>query len=166
MNKFPGFPPEPATNYWPYPKALNGWWVILTPSEQKILDYILRHTWGFNKTSDHITYSQFLNGIKSKKSTWEDKGCGISRPTIAKALKGLINKGFIQREGKERSKTIVYTLVKNFNQIGKETLPQTGKETEHTIKEDTIFNYNSENLKKIDEMKRQLHEKLSMYKRN
>jgi len=138
MNKFPGFPPEPATNYWPYPKILNGFWYILSPSEQKVLDYILRHTWGFKKTSDNITYKQFLYGIKSKSGSWEDKGCGISRPTLSKALKGLIKKGFIQKEGKERSRYIVYSLVKNLNQIGKETLPDSGKRTLHSIKDIAI----------------------------
>src|SRR3990167_1890216 len=104
MSQFPGFPPEPATNYWPYPKALNGWWHVLTPSEQKVLDYILRHTWGFKKTSDHITYDQFLYGIKSKDGNWEDGGCGISRHTLAKALSGLVSKSFVDKQGKERSR--------------------------------------------------------------
>lgn len=97
LNKFPGFPKEPITNYWRYPKALNGWWYILTGSEQRTLDYLLRHTWGYNKTSDHISYSQFLKGIQKKDGIWIDRGCGIkSSKTLAKALKGLLNKGFVK----------------------------------------------------------------------
>ncbi len=95
-DKFPGFPPEPVTNYWPYPKALNGWWHALTPTEQKVLDYILRHTWGFNKTADAIAPSQFLRGITKRDGTVVDKGTGIKdEKTIRKTLKGLECKGFI-----------------------------------------------------------------------
>lgn len=97
--KFPGFPPEPVTNYWPYPKALNGWWHILSAYEQKVIDYILRHTWGYKKDSDAISYSQFMNGIVKRDGTVIDKGTGIKdERTIRKALKGLVSKGFIERK--------------------------------------------------------------------
>lgn len=96
IGKFPGFPPEPVTNYWPYPKALNGWWHALTPTEQKVLDYILRHTWGFNKTADAIAHSQFLKGITKRDGTVVDSGTGIKdEKTIRKSLRGLEYKGFI-----------------------------------------------------------------------
>jgi len=72
--KFPGFPSEPTTNFWSYPKALNGYWHILNGSEQKVLDYILRHTWGYNKTSDRISLSQFKYGITTKNGKKIDAG--------------------------------------------------------------------------------------------
>lgn len=94
--QFPGFPAEPVTNYWPYPRALNGWWHTLTPTEQKVLDYILRHTWGYRKTADSISYSQFVNGIIKKDGTVIDTGTGIkNEKTVRKALRGLEAKGFI-----------------------------------------------------------------------
>ncbi|MGH9856816.1 MAG: hypothetical protein ACRD4B_03130, partial [Acidobacteriota bacterium] len=95
---FTGFPPEPATNYWPYPKALNGWWKALTPSEQKVLDYLLRHTWGYKKVQDAIAISQFANGIIKRDGSILDGGTGLrDERTIRKALKGLEEKGFIIR---------------------------------------------------------------------
>lgn len=95
---FTGFPPEPATNYWPYPKALNGWWKALTPYEQKVLDYLLRHTWGYKKVQDAISISQFIRGITKRDGTMLDGGTGIrDERTIRKALKGLEKKGFILR---------------------------------------------------------------------
>ncbi len=108
MNKFPGFPKEPYQEWWPYPRALNGWWHTLSGSEQKVLDYILRHTWGFKKNADYISYAQFINGIENC-----DKGCGLKSPNaLSNALKGLEKKGFIRREGgKARSgKTRKYIL--------------------------------------------------------
>ena len=94
---FPGFPKDPATNYWPYPRAMDGFWYILTGSEQKVLDYILRHTWGFKKVHDFISYRQFQYGIQKKNGEWLDKGCGIKhRETVKKAINGLVHKGFIE----------------------------------------------------------------------
>lgn len=94
--KFPGFPPEPVTNYWPYPKALNGWWHALTAWEQKVLDYLLRHTWGYKKDADSISLSQFMNGIVKKNGDVLDTGTGIKdKRTVRKALNGLMEKGFI-----------------------------------------------------------------------
>lgn len=110
--KFPGFPPEPITNYWQYPKALNGWWHALTPTEQKVLDYILRHTWGYKKNADAIAISQFINGITKHDGTIVDKGTGIkNEKTVRKSLKGLILKGFIEREDRGKiGKEPIYKL--------------------------------------------------------
>ncbi len=97
QKRFPGFPPEPVTNFWAYPKALNGWWKALSPSEQKTLDYILRHTWGYQKTADSIAFSQFIKGITKRDGTIVDGGTGIkNKKTLRRALKGLQVKGFIE----------------------------------------------------------------------
>lgn len=131
--KFPGFPPEPSMNFWSYPKALNGYWHQLSGSEQKALDYILRHTWGFDKTADEISLTQLEKGIKNF-----DGGTGLCRPTIIAALKGLIKKGFIsKRPGKKANR---YELVKNFNYLGKKSLLFDSKKSLHTIDNLTINN--------------------------
>lgn len=131
--KFPGFPPEPSMNFWSYPKALNGFWHTLNGSEQKVLDYILRHTWGFNKVADEISLTQLETGIKGF-----DKGTGLSRPTIVEAIKGLVKKGFIKKRGGRKANC--YELVKDFNYPSKESLSIASKETLHTIDKVTINN--------------------------
>ncbi len=107
---FPGFPEKPVENYWQYPEIMNGFWYSLTPVEQKILDYILRHTWGWHKNSDYISYSQLKNGISNI-----DKGTGIkSDRSISKGLKGLVDKNMIKRiSGKEKGVSNHYSLVLN-----------------------------------------------------
>jgi len=108
--EFPGFPTKPKSNYWCYPRIVNGWWNILTGSEQKVLDYILRHTWGYDKDCDAISYSQFEKGIFSKKEKkWIDKGTGLPLRSIARAIKGLEKKAFIIVV-KKQGKTSVYKL--------------------------------------------------------
>lgn len=141
IKKFPGFPPDPSTNFWSYPKDLNGYWHQLSGSEQKVLDYILRHTWGFDKTSDEISLTQLEKGIKNF-----DKGTGLSRPTIITAIKGLVEKGFVaKRAGKKAN---CYELVKNFNYPSKKTLLLDGKKSLPTIENNTIKNKQYASIKK------------------
>ena len=106
--KFPGFPEKPKENYWQYPEIMNGYWKSLTPVEQKILDYILRHTWGWHKTADYISYDQFKNGIKGL-----DEGTGIRNDkTLRKGLVGLENKGMIKIDsGKLKGRVNLYSLI-------------------------------------------------------
>ena len=108
--KFPGFPEKPVENYWQYPKIMDGFWHNLTPVEQKVLDYILRHTWGWQKNVDYISYSQLKNGIPNV-----DNGTGIkSDRTISKALQGLVSKNMITKiSGKSKGLTNHYSLVLN-----------------------------------------------------
>jgi len=152
MDKFPGFPRDPATNYWPYPKALNGWWHVLSGSEQKALDYILRHTWGFKKNADFISYSQFINGVKNC-----DKGCGIGgKATLSRALTGLEEKGFIRRD-RFQHQAVRYTLTfteassdsalphktsSKSKQASAKSKPASSK-MEHTIKDISIKDINN-----------------------
>lgn len=72
------------------------------------MDYILRHTWGFEKTANKISYSQFVRGISGI-----DKGSGIkSYSTLKRALRGLEKKGFIGAEsGGGRGKVGEYQLM-------------------------------------------------------
>lgn len=148
--KFPGFPPEPITNFWSYPKILNGFWRYLTSSEQKVLDYILRRTWGFDKNLDEISLNQLEKGIKNI-----DKGTGLSRPTIIKSIKGLVIKGFIKKTIGEKANC--YELVKDFDYPSKDSLHFAGKKPLPTIDNITIDNKQysfSSNKDKIEAYKK------------
>lgn len=107
---FPGFPPAPATNFWPYPLALDRYWKYISPSEHKVLDYILRRTWGFRKNEDSIAISQFIGGITKRDGTILDEGCGIkNEKTIRKALDALVAKGYIIRD-KDNGRPDIFQL--------------------------------------------------------
>src|SRR3989344_891293 len=144
--KFPGFPKEPATNYWPYPKALNGWWHTLSGSEQKVLDYVLRHTWGYSKTSDFISYRQLSNGIKTRAGKQIDCGCGIKhRKTLKTAIGGLVSKGFMeitQYAGSTTHFRLIFSgdnqVVQEMNTGGAKNEQVGGSKSEPTIKDITI----------------------------
>ena len=94
--RFPGFRAQYKRDYFTYPTELEGWWHELTGAEQKVLTFVLRNTLGFQKTSDFISISQFVNGIGSK-----NKGTGVSRAQVPRALKSLEEKGYITLQGRK-----------------------------------------------------------------
>jgi hypothetical protein len=72
---------------------LEQYWCDLTGAEQKVLDYVIRRTFGWHKTWDNIGLGQFENGVGGKS---KDRGTGLSRSSVQRALKGLERKGFIK----------------------------------------------------------------------
>ena len=145
--KFPGFPAKPEENYWQYPKICNGWWHILTGAEQKVLDYLLRHTWGYQKyQGDYISIKQFTGGIRNKK-TGEivDMGTGLSPREVIDSLKRLEEIGFVIKRGnKTTGRTNYYGL--RLLPMQKSNTPYAEKEQggcaekEYTINNNTINN--------------------------
>jgi hypothetical protein len=139
QKKFPGFPPKPSMNFWSYPKDLNGYWHQLNGSEQKCLDYILRHTWGFDKISDEISFTQLEKGINGF-----DKGTGLSRRTIIRSIQGLVKKGFIKKAQGTHANN--YQLVTNLHHPSVKNTPPASVKSKHTIDNITIDNTNKGNL--------------------
>ena len=93
--KFPGFPP-PTTNFTRVPDVVfDRLLADLSGSEFKLLCYIIRHTWGYDKTTDAIALSQFQKGITTKEGRLVDSGVGIAEKTILRCLKTLKAKGVI-----------------------------------------------------------------------
>ncbi|PIZ00162.1 hypothetical protein COY62_04145 [bacterium (Candidatus Howlettbacteria) CG_4_10_14_0_8_um_filter_40_9] len=108
--KFPGVPAKRANgNFWCYPNVLCLHWHELVGSEQKVLDCILRHTWGFNKSSDRISLTQLEHGVNKVHN-----GVGLSRKQIIRALRSLEQKGFITSV--KSSMTNEYSLVTEVHQ--------------------------------------------------
>ncbi len=96
MSNFSGFEPSNTT---PVPDILFDELLSeLSGSELKVLLYIIRRTRGFKKDTDAISLSQFQNGIVTNDGRVLDKGCGLNRETICKALKSLEDGGYIKSE--------------------------------------------------------------------
>jgi predicted transcriptional regulator len=106
QEKFPGFPPiGKRGTFWMYPSIMDHYWHKLTWSEQKVIDYILRRTFGFRKTSDKISGSQFAKGVGSL-----DEGTGLSEEAIPAIVKKLEKKGFVKID-RAKGRTSTYHLV-------------------------------------------------------
>lgn len=70
---------------------------LLTGNELKILMYICRRTFGFKKDTDNISLAQMVSGITTKDGTKLDGGTGLSKASVARALKDLEEKNIIVR---------------------------------------------------------------------
>lgn len=68
---------------------------LLTPEEFKVLIFMVRRIFGFNKRQDRIARSQFEHGIISRDGEVLTGSMGLSRPAIRKAMDGLIKFGLV-----------------------------------------------------------------------
>lgn len=76
----------------------------LLASEYQIVIFVIRKTYGWNKKSDIISFSQF------------HKGTGLSKTTINKTLKNLILKKILVRRGVQGKQEIAYEFNKYYEQ--------------------------------------------------
>jgi phage replication O-like protein O len=77
---------------------LDKWMAELSGAEFKVLLYVARRTYGFGKVSDRISLSQIADGITKRDGTVLDRGTGISRSSVARALNSLIELGIVLRK--------------------------------------------------------------------
>ena len=85
------------------------YWHDLSGAENKVLDCLLRHMWGFGRSSDRVSLSQLENGVNKI-----HRGTGLSRKGIIRALRSLEEKGYITSV--KSSRTNQYSLVTSVHQ--------------------------------------------------
>ena len=90
----PGFL-KPTTTPTP-DEIFDVWLPELSLSELRVLLYIVRRTFGFRKDADAISLSQLTKGITKKTGEVLDRGTGLSRPSVFKAVQSLEEKGLIE----------------------------------------------------------------------
>lgn len=101
---FPGFDYHyKRKQFIKYPMVMQEYWCILSGSEQKVMDFIIRQTFGWQKQSDTIAISQFTDGIK------KNRGTGLSASQVKRAIDGLEEKGFIEVE-RRKGRPSTFTL--------------------------------------------------------
>lgn len=67
----------------------------LSGAELKVVLYIIRRTFGFKRQSDTISINQLLRGITKKNGEVLDRGTGLTKPTLLRALKSLTERSII-----------------------------------------------------------------------
>lgn len=100
MTQFNGFT-QAKRNYYTCPLQ----WVdviaaIDNLAELKIVNYILRHTWGFHEygVAKRITNDELMHGRKHKDGSRMDKGTGLSKPSVIDGLRRAEEHGYIVSE--------------------------------------------------------------------
>ena len=136
MNRFKGFE-YPKENWSKYPHELINHYPELAekPSSLFVLNYILRHTWGYQEFEKlrRISIDEFEHGRKGKDGSRLDRGVGFSAPTIISTLKWLEERGFIlveiDRHDAARIKKYYRLRMASNNERGLNDLTPRGKET-------------------------------------
>ena len=87
----------------------------LSDIELRVLLYIIRRTFGFKKGADDISLKQMVEGITTKDGRVLDGGCGLSRPSVTKAVRSLAMKNIVKATAnyspKRGNEATTYTLV-------------------------------------------------------
>jgi hypothetical protein len=95
--EFGGFVP-PKKNYFPMP---NEWTDITAEidnlAELKVVEYVLRHTWGFQEfgIAKTISVDEFMHGRKRADGSRMDKGTKLSEQSVRNGLTKAIEDGFL-----------------------------------------------------------------------
>ncbi len=154
--KYTGFA-RPESNFFKMP---NDWpnitAKITSLAELKVIEYVLRHTWGFQEygIAKKITTDEFMNGRKVKDGDRFDEGTGLSNRSIIDGLRRAVAHGFLIEKVDDRDKArvkkyymlnmqpsndgnnpgvkILHTGVKKVHSEGEQTSQRTEKETIET----------------------------------
>ena len=98
--EFPGFD-RPESNFFRMP---NSWTDITAEidsiAELKCVEYILRHTWGYQEygIKKHITIDEFVNGRRRQDGSRLDKGTGLSERAVYDGLRKAVEYGLVEEE--------------------------------------------------------------------
>src|SRR5215210_4734827 len=97
---FTGFD-RPESNWFRMP---NRWTDITAEinsiAELKVVEYILRHTWGYQEygLKKHITIDEFVNGRRRQDGSRMDKGTGLSERAVYDGLRKAVENSLIEEE--------------------------------------------------------------------
>ena len=97
---FTGFD-RPESNWFRMP---NSWTDITAEinnlAELKVVEYILRHTWGYQEygLKKHITIDEFVNGRRRADGARMDKGTGLSERAVYDGLRKAVESGLIDED--------------------------------------------------------------------
>ncbi len=72
---------------------------IKSLAELKVIEYVLRHTWGYRGQHDkpkRISIDEFAHGRKRRNGSRIDKGIGLSRPSIRQGILLAIEHGYLE----------------------------------------------------------------------
>lgn len=103
--EFEGFP-WPSENWFKMPNCWTDLTAEMSKAEMKVIEYVLRHTWGFNEPGKykHITTDGFMSGRKKKGGKRMDKGTGLSNGSVYSGLKEAIDHGYLEVKVDETDK--------------------------------------------------------------
>ena len=171
---FEGFNP-PKQNWFKLPNEWTDFTASMkTWAEQKLVEYVLRHTWGYHEYGipKKITTDEFMNGRKHTDGTRIDSGVGMGKKAVIDGLRQAVQDGFLIEEVDGRDKARIkkyYGLrmradfqgfddrtpeVRSSNSWGMTIEHRSEKETlERNNKKETVTNGVLKRIKDLDQPK-------------
>ncbi len=175
---FQGFS-KPEANFFRLPNEWTDITAKITSlAEMKVVEYVLRHTWGYSEYDivKKITTDEFMHGRKSKDGNRIDSGTGLSNKSVVEGLHKAVEHGLLEVETDDRDRARIkkyYKLkmkssleegehesndvhadVKNLH-IGGKNVHSDYVKSSHRSEKDTIERYNNvikHNKKDTDEV--------------
>ena len=122
---------------------------LIPESEARCLIYICRRTFGFHKDTDRISFSQFMNGIKDRRGNVLDYGTGLSKQSVASALKNLANANAIRVAKSRKGNTYQINLHMDVDKVVN-LIDQSRKLTKISLKNrpKSVYQVDTQNLGK------------------
>lgn len=121
--KFSGFIP-PVSNYFRMPTEwINISAKITNLAELKIVQYVLRHTWGFHEYDGKpkpITIDEFMHGRKRADGTRMDEGTGLSEQSVRNGIEKALEDGYLVCEVDDTDRARIkksYALKMTFSEL-------------------------------------------------
>lgn len=100
LPKFPGFG-IPEQNWFKLPNE----WTNITAgmkslAELKVVEYVLRHTWGFHEygIAKRISINEFMRGRRRADGSRLDQGTGLSNRSVIDGLRKAVSDGYLVEE--------------------------------------------------------------------
>ena len=95
----------PESNYYKVPHC----WVdfvsrMTSMAEIKVVNYILRHTWGFHECgiAKRISLDEFMHGRRRRDGSRMDAGTGLAKTSVLRGIEAALEHGFIVVEIDDR----------------------------------------------------------------
>src|SRR6266487_4406489 len=103
---FQGFS-KPESNFFRLPNEWTDITAKITSlAEMKLVEYVLKHTWGYSEFDmvKKITTDEFMSGRKKKNGERIDTGTGLSKPSVIAGLKSAVAHGLLEEETDDTDK--------------------------------------------------------------
>src|SRR5436309_12621942 len=97
---FEGFN-KPEANFFRLPNEWTDITARITSlAELKLVEYVLKHTWGYSEFDmvKKITTDEFMSGRKKKNGERIDTGTGLSKPSVIEGLTSAVKHGLLEVE--------------------------------------------------------------------
>jgi len=92
---------KPEANFFRLPNEWTDITARITSlAELKLVEYVLKHTWGYSEFDmvKKITTDEFMSGRKKKNGERIDTGTGLSKPSVIEGLNSAVKHGLLEVE--------------------------------------------------------------------